>query len=78
MSDDQELSFWGAIYQLVAEKGISREKVLDTIEAALAAAYRKDFGERGQDIRAEFDEGTGKARIYRVVTVAEIEEGKRK
>lgn len=75
MSDDQELSFGGAIDQLVAEKGISREKVLDTIEAALAAAYRKDYGERGQDIRAEFDEEKGKARIYRVVTVTEVEEG---
>lgn len=74
MSDDQELSFGAAIDQLVAEKGISREKVLDTIEAALAAAYRKDYGERGQDIRSEFDEVSGQARVYRVMTVVELEE----
>lgn len=74
MPDEQEISFGSAIDQLVAEKGISKEKVLDTIEAALAAAYRKDYGERGQDIRAEFDEDTGKARIYRVVTVVADEE----
>lgn len=73
MADDQEISFGTAIDQLVAEKGISKEKVLDTIEAALAAAYRKDYGERGQDIRAEFDEGTGKARIYKITTVVEDE-----
>jgi N utilization substance protein A len=73
MSDDQEISFGAAIDQLVAEKGISKEKVLDTIEAALAAAYRKDYGERGQDIRAEFDEQSGQARIFKVITVVEDE-----
>lgn len=73
MSDDQEISFGAAIDQLVAEKGISKEKVLDTIEAALAAAYRKDYGERGQDIRAEFDEQSGAARIFKVITVVEDE-----
>ncbi len=74
MSDEQESGFGSAIDQLVAEKGISREKVLDTIEAALGAAYRKDYGERGQDIRAEFDEVSGEARVYRVMTVVELEE----
>ncbi|MBI3250680.1 MAG: transcription termination/antitermination protein NusA [Candidatus Andersenbacteria bacterium] len=58
-----------AIDQIVAEKGISKEKVLETIEAALAAAYRKDFGERDQDIRAEFNEVDGSARLYKVITV---------
>lgn len=68
MSDD-EVSFSGAIDQIVAEKGISKEKVLETIEAALAAAYRKDYGERGQDVRAEFNEIDGSARIFKVMTV---------
>lgn len=69
MSD--EPSFSSAIEQIVQEKGISKEKVLETIEAALAAAYRKDYGERGQDIRAEFNEVDGGARIYKVITVVE-------
>ncbi len=69
-----EPSFGAAIDQIVAEKGISKEKVLETIEAALAAAYRKDYGERGQDIRAEFNEVDGTARIYRVMTVVPDEE----
>jgi transcription termination/antitermination protein NusA len=64
MSDEQ-LSFGLAIDQIVAEKGISKEKVLETIEAAIAAAYRKDHGERGQDIRAEFNEEDGTARIFK-------------
>lgn len=74
MSQDTP-SFSLAIDQIVAEKGISKEKVLDTIEQALAAAYRKDFGERGQDIRAEFNEDDGKARIFKVMTVTELAEG---
>ncbi|MEX1997695.1 MAG: transcription termination factor NusA [Candidatus Andersenbacteria bacterium] len=66
---DEQPTFGSAIDQIVAEKGISKEKVLETIEAALAAAYRKDYGERGQDIRAEFNEDDGTARIFKVVTV---------
>ncbi|HLD25741.1 MAG TPA: transcription termination factor NusA [Candidatus Andersenbacteria bacterium] len=71
----EEPTFSSAIEQIVQEKGISKEKVLETIEAALAAAYRKDYGERGQDIRAEFSEVDGTARIYKVVTVVELPEG---
>jgi len=71
---DEQPSFGAAIDQIVSEKGISKEKVLETIEAALAAAYRKDYGERGQDIRAEFNETDGSARVYKVVTVVEDEE----
>ncbi|KKT92790.1 MAG: hypothetical protein A3E37_04770 [Candidatus Andersenbacteria bacterium RIFCSPHIGHO2_12_FULL_46_9] len=71
MSDEQTVSFGSAIDQLVSEKGISREKVLETIEAALAAAYRKDYGEKGQDIRAEFNEVDGSAHVYKVMTVVE-------
>ncbi len=67
-------SFSLAIDQIVAEKGISKEKVLDTIEQALAAAYRKDLGQRGQDIRAEFNEQDGSARIFQVTTVVADEE----
>jgi len=66
---EEEVGFGSAIDQIVAEKGISKERVLDTIEAALAAAYRKDYGERGQDVRVEFNEDDGTARVYKVVTV---------
>lgn len=74
MAGDDGVDFRSAIDQIVAEKGISKERVLDTIEAALAAAYRKDYGQRGQDIRAEFNEEDGAARIFKVVTVVELEE----
>lgn len=63
--------FASAIAQIAEEKGINPDKVIETIAAAIAAAYRRDYGKRGQDIRATFDPKTGRARIYKVMTIAE-------
>lgn len=63
--------FSSAMSQIAEEKGISIDKVTETIAAAIAAAYRRDYGKRGQDIRAIFDVKTGQARIFKVMTVAE-------
>jgi len=46
--------------ELEHEKNIPKDKIIETIELALAAAYKRDYGERGQMIRATFDLGTGK------------------
>ena len=51
------------------EKGISKEQVLETIEIAIAAAYKKDFGHKGQNIRAAFELETGNVRIFQVKQV---------
>ncbi len=48
-----------ALEQLVEEKGISREKVIGTIEMALAAAYKKEYGKKGQIVRSSFNSETG-------------------
>ena len=56
--------FGSAVLQLAEEKGISEEKVIEVVEAALAAAYKKDYGKRGQVIRAEFDKVTKSARYF--------------
>jgi len=48
-----------ALEELSEEKGISKEKVVETIEMALAAAYKRDYGKRGQIVRATFDLDTG-------------------
>lgn len=45
--------------EMETERGISREKMMDAIEQALATAYKKEFGKRGQIVRAEFDLETG-------------------
>ena len=67
-----------AIEQICEEKGISKEAVIETIEAALAAAYRKDYGEKGQNIEATFDVKTGQTLVYDVQEVVEeVENPKR-
>lgn len=52
--------------QLEEERGIPAEKVIDAIEHALAAAYKKDFGKKGQIVRAVFNLETGKTEFYQV------------
>jgi len=63
--------FSSAIAQICDEKGISKEKVIETIEAALAAAYKKDYGKKGQNIRAAFDEKTGDTHFFLVKEVVD-------
>lgn len=55
-----------ALDQLAEDKGIAKEKILETIEMALAAAYKKDYGKKTQIIRTEFDIKTGKAKFWQV------------
>lgn len=63
--------FGSAISALCEEKGISKDKVIETIEAALAAAYKKDYGKKGQNIRAAFDEKTGDTQFFLVKEVVD-------
>jgi transcription termination/antitermination protein NusA len=63
--------FGSAIAQIAEEKGIDKNKVIEAIESALAAAYKKDYGRRGQHIRAQFDEVTGGADFYLVKEVVD-------
>ncbi|MBI2550820.1 transcription termination/antitermination protein NusA [Candidatus Uhrbacteria bacterium] len=58
-----------AIRQICDEKGLAYESVIDAIEAALAAAYRKDFGDKMQNIEAKFDPSSGRVRVFDVKTV---------
>jgi len=51
--------FGSAIAQICKEKGIEKERVMETVEAALAAAYKKDYGKKGQLIIAKMDEVSG-------------------
>ena len=69
----EETSILGAIQQIAEEKGISAEAIISAIEAALAAAYRKDFGEKNQNIRVTFNPATGVADVFDVKIVVEDE-----
>jgi N utilization substance protein A len=57
--------------ELAEEKGISKEKVIETIEMALAAAYKRDYGKRGQIVRAIFDLDSGEISFSQVKIVVD-------
>jgi len=60
-----------AIKQLCEEKSLDYKSVLAAIELALAAAYRKDYGERNQNIKVIFDPNTGKSEVFDVKKVVD-------
>lgn len=53
------------------ERGIPREKMFDAIEQALATAYKKEYGKRGQIVRATFDINTGVTHFNQVKIVVD-------
>lgn len=63
--------FISAINQIADEKGIPKEKVIETIEVAIAAAYKKDYGKKSQVIRAKLDSATGEMQMFQVKTVVD-------
>lgn len=68
----EQKQFALAINQICEEKGIPKEKAMEIVEAAIAAAYKKDYGEKGQVIEAKFDEETGEVKAFQVKVVAEM------
>ena len=65
------LSILSAINEISKEKGLSKEQILQAIEQALAAAYRKDFGEKNQNIKVKFDPSTGAMDVWDEKNVVE-------
>jgi len=63
-----------AIQQICEEKNIPYEVVLETVESALAAAFRKDFGNKNQNLKVEFDPETTKTRVFDEKIVVEDQE----
>ena len=62
-------TFKSALEQLEEERKIPKEKILEAIEQAMAAAYKKDYGKKGQIIRAKFDMETGKTDFFQIKIV---------
>lgn len=60
--------------QLQEERGIPREKMIEAIELALATAYKKECGKKGQIIRAKFDINTGKTDFNQIKVVVDESE----
>ncbi len=57
--------------QLEEEKGIPRDKIIEAIEMALATAYKKEYGKRGQIIKVVFDPASGKTDFFQVKIVVD-------
>lgn len=57
--------------ELEEVRGIPRAKIIEAIEAALATAYKKEYGKRGQIIRATFDIKTGQVEFSQVKNVVD-------
>jgi len=64
-------NFKQAIQQLAEEKGISPEKVMETIELAIAAAYKKDYGKKGQIVKAKFNPETDELSFTQIKIVVD-------
>lgn len=52
------------IRQIADEKNLPEETVHSIIEQAIAAAYRRDFGDREQEVRAEMNANSGDVTVY--------------
>ncbi|MBI4132423.1 MAG: transcription termination/antitermination protein NusA [Candidatus Sungbacteria bacterium] len=64
-------TFGQAIRELAEEKGVDEAKVIETIELAIAAAYKKDYGKKGQLIQASFNPQTGELTFAQVKLVVD-------
>lgn len=59
------------LLEMEEERGIPRERMMEAIEQALATAYKKEFGKRGQIVRAAFDISTGTVNFEQVKIVVD-------
>ncbi|MGB9847935.1 MAG: transcription termination factor NusA [Minisyncoccia bacterium] len=60
-----------AINQIAEEKGISKDKILEAIEQAIAAAYKKEYMNKSNIVRAKIDPETGEVKFWQVKIVVD-------
>ena len=60
-----------AVRTIAEEKNLPEETVMDVIEQAIAAAWRRDNGERDQSVRAELNINDGSAKVFVMRDVVE-------
>jgi N utilization substance protein A len=63
--------FEQALNQIAEEKDINKDEILKMIELSLAAAYRKDYGKKDQNIVVEFFPENLSTKVYDVKKVVE-------
>ncbi len=66
--------FFAALDELEQKRGISKEYMIEKIEAALVAAYKKEYG-NNTNVRVSIDENKKDVRVFQQKTVvAEVED----
>ncbi|HYF78982.1 MAG TPA: transcription termination factor NusA, partial [Symbiobacteriaceae bacterium] len=65
-----------ALDDLVRERGIAKEVLIEAIEAALISAYRRNFSS-AQNVRVHFDPKTGDYKVYAQKEIVEVVEDNR-
>lgn len=53
-----------SVRQIADEKNLPEDTVNDIIAQAIAAAYRRDFGDREQEVRAELNQNNGTVKVF--------------
>ena len=53
------------------DRGISRDTMIEAIETAMATAYKREYGKRGQVVRAKLDMNTGTVSFEQIKTVVD-------
>ena len=70
-----------ALKQVADEKGLQPEQVLEVIESSIAAAYKREYADRGDVVKCKLDQKTGELHFWQVKTVVDdtlvrfVEEG---
>ena len=59
------------IEQIADEKGLDKNAILEVVESAIAAAYRKEYGKRGENIKAKLDLKTGNINFWKTRLVVD-------
>lgn len=59
------------VRMLAEEKKIDEKKIIEVIEASLAAAYRKEYGHKGMAVKATLDLKTGEVNFEQIKTVVD-------
>ena len=67
-------SFLAALNQICSEKNVNPEQVLEAVKQAIATAFRKDYGNKEQEIRVELLEGRDMPTILLVKEVVDAVE----
>jgi transcription termination/antitermination protein NusA len=64
-------TFASSIAQIAEEKGIAYGRIIEVVETALAAAYKKDHDKKGENIIAKLDPETGETKFCQILDVVD-------